>query len=293
MNEEYYHKILGTNKQDSWEDIKKSFFKIAMKTHPDRGGSEKDFKEANSAYEFFKNKYKNNADKDDTKNDYNISEDSVIFEKVIGSLGLILGRANFFKLISYIIGFCGILFALFVIFISQEENTFDLLVLLFLVSFFMFFLGYFIESQKSKILKNINNFPFVTKCLFKLSVILIIFGAISTLLLLGTLPALGLFSLFYFISIIFNTVKALYFIKKYQKPKTEKSRSNFDLIRFIYPKINHEVSWHRLVTVIGWLVSILSVWFIFIVFPIYFIIVQRLIYFVVYGDKKEKWNLSA
>ncbi|MFM7088389.1 MAG: DnaJ C-terminal domain-containing protein [Candidatus Paceibacterota bacterium] len=51
MSKDYYN-ILGVDKKASKEDIKKAFYKIAHKHHPDKkGGDEKIFKEANEAYQ--------------------------------------------------------------------------------------------------------------------------------------------------------------------------------------------------------------------------------------------------
>jgi len=56
--------------------------------------------------------------------------------------------------------------------------------------------------------------------------------------------------------------------------------------KLIYPKVRHNKIWHRIVTVVGWFLSI-PTYFLF--FPIYFGIIQRIIYFIAYGDSKEKW----
>lgn len=50
MSKDYY-KILGVEKGASAEDIKKAFRKLALKHHPDKGGDEAKFKEANEAYQ--------------------------------------------------------------------------------------------------------------------------------------------------------------------------------------------------------------------------------------------------
>ena len=53
-----YYKILGVGEGSSDEQIKKAFKNIAKKEHPDRGGNEATFKEANEAYDTLKNKNK-------------------------------------------------------------------------------------------------------------------------------------------------------------------------------------------------------------------------------------------
>lgn len=50
MSKDYY-KILGVEKSAKADDIKKAFRKLAHKHHPDKGGDEAKFKEANEAYQ--------------------------------------------------------------------------------------------------------------------------------------------------------------------------------------------------------------------------------------------------
>ncbi len=53
-----YYQILGVAKNASAEDIKKAYYKLAHKFHPDKGGDEKKFKEVNEAYQVLSNKEK-------------------------------------------------------------------------------------------------------------------------------------------------------------------------------------------------------------------------------------------
>lgn len=53
-----YYDILGVSEDASNEQIKKAFKDIAKKEHPDRGGNETIFKEANEAYDTLKNSQK-------------------------------------------------------------------------------------------------------------------------------------------------------------------------------------------------------------------------------------------
>lgn len=49
-----YYEVLGLKKDASDDEIKKAFRRVAVEHHPDRGGDETKFKEANEAYEVLK-----------------------------------------------------------------------------------------------------------------------------------------------------------------------------------------------------------------------------------------------
>jgi len=55
MDKRDYYDVLGVGKEASPDEIKKAFRKKAIEHHPDRGGDEKKFKEANEAYEILSN----------------------------------------------------------------------------------------------------------------------------------------------------------------------------------------------------------------------------------------------
>ena len=53
-----YYQILGVSRESSSEQIKKAYYDLAHKHHPDKGGEEKKFKEINEAYQVLSNKEK-------------------------------------------------------------------------------------------------------------------------------------------------------------------------------------------------------------------------------------------
>lgn len=59
MSQKNYYELLGVNKGASKEEIKKAFYKLAAKYHPDKkGGDEAKFKEVNEAYQVLSNDQK-------------------------------------------------------------------------------------------------------------------------------------------------------------------------------------------------------------------------------------------
>jgi DnaJ-class molecular chaperone len=77
MNTDYY-KILEVNKQSSLEEIKKSYKKLAIKYHPDKGGNAEQFKKISEAYQVLSDPEKrknydnnNNANIFDNLNNHN------------------------------------------------------------------------------------------------------------------------------------------------------------------------------------------------------------------------------
>ncbi|MEK7626260.1 MAG: molecular chaperone DnaJ [Patescibacteria group bacterium] len=58
MSKRDYYEVLGIGKDASADEIKKAFRKLAVEHHPDQGGDEAKFKEANEAYEVLKDQAK-------------------------------------------------------------------------------------------------------------------------------------------------------------------------------------------------------------------------------------------
>src|SRR5579864_1594879 len=53
-----YYEVLGVGKTASADEIKKAYRRLAVQHHPDRGGSEAEFREVNEAYEVLKDESK-------------------------------------------------------------------------------------------------------------------------------------------------------------------------------------------------------------------------------------------
>lgn len=98
-----------------------------------------------------------------------------------------------------------------------------------------------------------------------------------------------------FFALLFTAVKVYQSMTKntpkieFKKISSAMKTDSKKILNFIYPPVRHDILWHRVVLVVGWIFSICSLWFFPLTFIIYFAIIQRAIMFVVYGDKREKW----
>lgn len=82
-----YYEILGVDRNASPEDIKKAHRKLVMQKHPDRGGSEEEFKQVQEAYEILSDEdKKRNYDTFGTANPGGMSGDpfSDMFSNIFG-----------------------------------------------------------------------------------------------------------------------------------------------------------------------------------------------------------------
>jgi len=61
------------------------------------------------------------------------------------------------------------------------------------------------------------------------------------------------------------------------------------ILNIIYPSVKQDILWHRIVRVLGWIISVSTIIFFPLTFIVYFGIVQRAIFYIVYGTNKERW----
>ena len=213
----------------------------------------------------------------------------MFYQSRIGYYAQILGRINFFAISSSLVGIAGLGLGV-LMFSGDNEGDISYGLIVVVVSTLLLIGSFYIYKQKKNIIKNINNLDYIKKHLARMSFITVLLAfAVSPLLLYG-LKIVGLFAVVYFINITWNTAKSYYLLSKYLNYGKIKKENMIRKIKpLIYPKVNHNIRWHRFVTVIGWIISVFSFGFIFIIFPIYFGLIQRIIYFVAYGEDKNKW----
>lgn len=65
-----------------------------------------------------------------------------------------------------------------------------------------------------------------------------------------------------------------------------------DLIKKIYIPVRQDILWHRILDVIGWVLSIGSLFLFPLTFTLYFGVIQRVVFYIVYGNDKRRWVKS-
>ena len=228
MNQDDYYRILSVGKNASWEEIKKAFLKVALVTHPDKGGEAEDFKKANEAYQYFRMKFERGGtgynsssyakSKEETEKDEENKRKNIIFEKLIHSLGHIIGRINFFSITASMAGLVG-LFLSVILLIDEKNDNFTFDIGLIFASSFLILSAIYIYRVKSGILKNIGNLDYIKKYLARLSVVTILIAIVVSPILLYGLRFMGILAVIFFFSIIWNTIKSYYLISTYLNPK--------------------------------------------------------------------------
>jgi molecular chaperone DnaJ len=75
-----YYKTLGVNNNDDFKTIKKSYYKLSFKYHPDKGGDEKVFSEISEAYKVLSNEELRNEYDNKSKYGSNYNEFTELFD---------------------------------------------------------------------------------------------------------------------------------------------------------------------------------------------------------------------
>jgi|SRR3989344_884739 len=213
-------------------------------------------------------------------------------EKLQVRMLTMLARINFISWSTLVIGIGVMLAAGFLYSISQDDQDFQVEVIMSGAGLAVAVIGFWMVRQVRALRKSSLDLSEIDKKLTLLTISALLVGAIIAAPLLYLAPIWGIGVAFVFGALLLDMMRlrALAWRTKNDPEQIITSKSIFKKIKIlIYPKINHGNHWHRLITVVGWIVSIFS-WFI--LFPIYFGIVQRIIYFVIYGDKKEKWLIQ-
>ena len=92
-----YYKILNVDEDCSYEDIVKAYKKLAKEYHPDRGGTDEQFKSISEAYEILTDKDKRNQYNEQKVDEMylNFTDPEDIFKMVMnGCFLLILSYTN-------------------------------------------------------------------------------------------------------------------------------------------------------------------------------------------------------
>lgn len=219
-------------------------------------------------------------------------------ERLAGKVNIrvqkILQRIGFFGWTATIAGgllsLAAILFYFFVASGDAPDDLFNLLLLAGLGGLAIVAVGLWMLSQKKAALSRIGDLDLVSRKVLGLGVATLFIGVVITIPLALVFALWGLVAIVVIVLLTYDIFALSLEIQRLKSHKSNRangqSASSANLRHLIYPKVKHDKAWHRGITVIGWIATVLS-WGL--LFPIYFGIVQRIIYFIAYGDNKSEW----
>ena len=100
MTDKNYYNILNINKDASYDDIKKAYYKLALKYHPDKNkddNAEEKFKEISEAYEILSDENKRLSYDNNNLNINTFSNANDIFNKVFQNHNFNININNMFS----------------------------------------------------------------------------------------------------------------------------------------------------------------------------------------------------
>ena len=100
MTDKNYYNILNINKDASYDDIKKAYYKLALKYHPDKNkddNAEEKFKEISEAYEILSDENKRLSYDNNNLNINTFSNANDIFNKVFQNHNFNININNMFN----------------------------------------------------------------------------------------------------------------------------------------------------------------------------------------------------
>ena len=100
MTDKNYYNILNINKDASYDDIKKAYYKLALKYHPDKNkddNAEEKFKEISEAYEILSDENKKLSYDNNNLNINTFSNANDIFNKVFQNHNFNININNMFS----------------------------------------------------------------------------------------------------------------------------------------------------------------------------------------------------
>ncbi len=215
----------------------------------------------------------------------------IITDEVFHDLHKLAYRFSYFAWSGIIFCLIGLLAAGFFFFISTDvSQDISFISQIAAISVIPGVIGAFILRRKRKMIRNVESCEYIRRNLFWDSLLVFVFAIPVTvgLFLCAAIPALV--ALVFMWNIISKTTSIYMETRDMSEEVHFRPRSRIRVLRrLIYPPINHDVWWHRLVTVVGWVLTCALFYVFFLVIPLYFGVIQRVIYFVVYGKQKESW----